>query len=90
MGMLSDKWDSYVLATIPHVPTDSCQYIQTRNAFFAGASIIMGAVNVAGEPHVREEAAIWLLATLEKELNEFVAEIMAKAEQAKKEIERNN
>ena len=63
-------WDNYAMKLVPALP-GTTQYEETRKAFYAGAKIVMTAVNAAGEEHVSEEAGVFLLASMETEINAF-------------------
>ena len=90
-------WDNYATKLVPALP-GTTQYEETRKAFYAGAKIVMTAVNAAGEEHVSEDAGVFLLASMETEIDAFfepfvrmskAAEILRQAEGRGKRPESN-
>lgn len=63
-------WHNYAMKLVP-APPGTAQYEETRKAFYAGAKIVMTAVNAVGEEHVSEEAGVFLLASMETEIDAF-------------------
>ena len=84
MGILEDKWRTLAKATMPNVSHDSVQYRNTRDAFYAGASVMMGVINHMGKPDVPAEEAVCLLATIEEELRAFMTVVMEKAAEVRR------
>ena len=74
-------WDNYAMKLVPALP-GTTQYEETKKAFYAGALIVMEAVNAAGEETVEEDAAVFLLASIETELNEFFETFMRMSKEA--------
>lgn len=91
MGILNDKWISFVTATAPAgLSADSSQYIQLQHAYYAGVSVVMAAVRAAGETNVSEDAALDLIASIDEELDEFVAGVHHRGKEARRRRDMRN
>jgi hypothetical protein len=79
--MVEQFWNSYAHKLVPAQP-GTTQYDETRKAFYGGAAVIMGACKAIGESETSEEAGVFLMQSIEQELNDFQAEM--RREQAPK------
>lgn len=82
--ILNDKWAS--LANALHLTPDSVQYREMRKAFYAGALVVMSALNRAGADGVSEEDGARILETIELELSVWNTIVQAQADEARKQM----
>ena len=83
----NEKWQSYAKQVVRD-PEGSEKYESAKCAFYAGGSVIMGAVKATGEPDIPEDAGVWLLESLEEELREFMEQAVAIGAKARAEMKR--
>lgn len=82
--ILNDKWAS--LATALHLKPDSVQYREMRKAFYAGALVVMSALNKAGADGVSEEEGARVLESIELELSVWNTMIQAQADAIRRQM----
>lgn len=75
-------WDEYVERCISHVPQDSVQYRETKNAFMAGAiGMFHNMQYISGR--FTEEKAMERLNEIEIEANDWITSIIVTTTQRK-------
>lgn len=76
MKVVETSWIN--LAAVLRLRPDTTQYREMRKAFFAGASVVMAAAKATGNPDFSEEAGVWIMESMDKEVEEFMASIAPK------------
>lgn len=71
VGLIEKEWQYFRNEVIPK-DASNVQLTEMRRAFYFGASVIMMLNNHIGGDDVPEEAGVRILATVSKELNEFM------------------
>lgn len=82
--ILNNKWSSFADAL--HLKPDTVQYREMHKAFYAGAMVVMAALNKAGADEVSEEEWAHILQTIELELSIWNTMIQAKADAIRRQI----
>ncbi len=84
MQILNDKWDS--LATALHLQRGTVQHDEMQKAFYAGAMVVMAALNAAGKEDVSAEVGARVLESIDMEISIWNAFIQAKADAIRRQI----
>jgi hypothetical protein len=82
--LLNDKWASLAIAL--ELKPETVQYREMQKAFYAGAFVVMSALNKAGADGVNEEYGARILESMELELSVWNTMIQARADAMRRQI----
>lgn len=68
-------WLTYAERVVP-ADAGAAQKLETRRAFYAGAQHLLNINAAIGEPEISENTGVEILASLQKELLQFVADVL--------------
>lgn len=78
--LIAPAWEDYARHCVPETATlGTPQYDQTRQAFYAGIASLMSMLVQSSADDVPDEVAAHVLATIETELDNYMAERQARA-----------
>jgi hypothetical protein len=83
--ILNDNWASLAIAL--QLKPETVQYREMQKAFYAGAFVVMSALNKAGADGVSEEGVFRILDSMELELSVWNTMIQAQADAMRRQIE---
>ena len=78
-GILRSAWVDYAARVMPP-GVSRIQYEETRRGFYAGAIVVMGALEAVSRPGASEELGAAVLASINRECVGYAAEMKRAAE----------